>query len=97
MTGVQTCALPISPDFAAILDFKQEEGRPQIIEILKANGINFGEGSSAGLTSSGMLMVTNTPSELDKIEQLVSAVTGKSDWTKRQSSAPAAPAKPDER
>jgi general secretion pathway protein D len=46
--------------------------RKPILELLKvAGGIVFGEGSSATLSSSGTLLVTNTPSELDKIEQLV--------------------------
>jgi general secretion pathway protein D len=45
--------------------------RPPIIELLKNAGIVFSEGSSATLGASGALLVTNTPSELDKIEQLV--------------------------
>ncbi len=45
--------------------------RPPIIELLKNAGIVFSEGSSATLGASGQLLVTNTPSELDKIEQLV--------------------------
>jgi len=49
--------------------------RRPILELLKANGINFGDGSSATLTSTGALVVTNTPSELDKIEQLIDAMT----------------------
>jgi len=46
------------------------KARPAIIEILKKNGISFGEGSSATLSSGGLL-VTNTAAELDKIEQIV--------------------------
>ena len=45
--------------------------RPPIIELLKKSGIIFNEGSSATLGASGSLLVTNTPSELDKIEQLI--------------------------
>ena len=47
--------------------------RRPIIELLKQSGINFAEGSSATLSSSGALLVTNTPTELDKVEQLVQA------------------------
>ncbi|MGJ8633872.1 MAG: hypothetical protein ACSHX7_08125, partial [Luteolibacter sp.] len=45
--------------------------RPPIIDLLRQNGITFGDGSSATLGASGSLLITNTPSELDKIEQLV--------------------------
>ncbi len=45
--------------------------RPPIIELLKSNGIAFSEGSAATLGSAGTLLVTNTPAELDKVEQLV--------------------------
>ena len=45
--------------------------RPPIIDLLRQSGITFGEGSSATLGASGSLLITNTPSELDKIEQLV--------------------------
>ena len=44
--------------------------RRPITELLKAQGIVFAEGASATLTG-GSLLVTNTPGELDKIEQLV--------------------------
>jgi general secretion pathway protein D len=47
--------------------------RPPIIELLKQAGIVFGAGSSATLGTSGSLLITNTPSELDKIEQLIEA------------------------
>lgn len=50
--------------------------RPPIIELLRQSGIVFNEGSSAALGGSGTLLVTNTPSELDKIEQLVEIYTG---------------------
>jgi general secretion pathway protein D len=45
--------------------------RPPIIDLLRKAGIAFPEGSSATLSPTGTLLVTNTPSELDKIEQLV--------------------------
>jgi general secretion pathway protein D len=49
--------------------------RPPIIELLKRSGIVFSEGSAATLGASGSLLVTNTPSELDKIEQLITATS----------------------
>lgn len=45
--------------------------RPPIIELLRQNGIIFGDGSSATIGGSGSLLVTNTANELDKVEQLV--------------------------
>ena len=45
--------------------------RKPILDLLKTAGINFPDGSSATLSNSGVLLVTNTPSELDKVEQLV--------------------------
>ena len=48
--------------------------RPPILELLKTAGIAFPEGSSATLSNSGMLLVTNTPTELDKVEQLVQTI-----------------------
>ncbi len=45
--------------------------RPPIIDLLRQSGITFSDGSSATLGASGSLLVTNTPSELDKIEQLI--------------------------
>lgn len=45
--------------------------RLPILDLLKNAGIVFGEGTSATLGASGNLLVTNTPSELDKLEQLV--------------------------
>ncbi|MES2924410.1 MAG: hypothetical protein V4819_22855 [Verrucomicrobiota bacterium] len=100
-----TRTFSVPPDFASSLDSGSDadkaaappKARRPIIELLRSAGINFGEGSSVTLTSSGTLLVTNTPSELDKIEQLVEAATGESDWTRKHLSAPAAPAKPDER
>ena len=49
--------------------------RKPILDLLKAAGINFGDGSSATLSSSGVLLVTNTPTELDKLEQLVQTIS----------------------
>ncbi|MEI6178275.1 MAG: type II and III secretion system protein, partial [Verrucomicrobiota bacterium] len=51
--------------------------RKPIIEQLKNSGITFGEGTSATLSNSGVLLVTNTPTELDKVEQLVQAIGNK--------------------
>jgi general secretion pathway protein D len=45
--------------------------RKPITELLKNSGIAFPEGSSATLSANGVLLVTNTPSELDKVETLV--------------------------
>jgi len=53
------------------------QARAPIAELLKRSGIEFKEGASANLSNSGVLLVTNTPTELDKIEQLVSAISGK--------------------
>ena len=51
--------------------------RKPIIELLKSSGITFGDGTSATLSNSGVLLVTNTPTELDKVEQLVQAIGNK--------------------
>lgn len=51
--------------------------RLPIIDLLRQSGIAFNDGSSATLSASGSLIVTNTPSELDKLEQLVDALVGK--------------------
>ncbi|MDH4444376.1 MAG: type II and III secretion system protein [Akkermansiaceae bacterium] len=53
------------------------QARAPITELLKRSGVEFKEGASANLSNSGVLLVTNTPTELDKIEQLVSAISGK--------------------
>lgn len=53
--------------------------RKPAIELLRQNGISFSEGTSATLSSSGILLVTNTPTELDKLEQLTSALKSSSD------------------
>lgn len=60
-----------------------------IQELLKANGVLFGEGSSAVLSSPGVLLVTNTAAELDKIERLIEATR---DGGRKASSAPPEPA-----
>jgi general secretion pathway protein D len=53
------------------------EARKPIIDLLKQSGINFPEGTSATLSPNGVqLLVTNTPSELDKVEQLVQTIGG---------------------
>ena len=49
--------------------------RKPILELLKGAGIVFGDGSSATLSNSGVLLVTNTPTELDKVEQLVQTIS----------------------
>jgi general secretion pathway protein D len=49
--------------------------RPSILELLKQSGIIFPEGSAATLGAGGSLLITNTPSELDKIEQLIAAIS----------------------
>jgi general secretion pathway protein D len=49
--------------------------RKPILELLKGAGIAFGDGSSATLSNSGVLLVTNTPTELDKVEQLVQTIS----------------------
>jgi hypothetical protein len=59
----RTFAVP--PDFGSSL--------VSIQDLLKMCGINFREGASATLIPSGTLLVVNTPSELDKIEQLIEA------------------------
>ena len=48
--------------------------RRPILDLLKSAGISFPDGSSATLSNSGVLLVTNTPSELDKVEQLVQTI-----------------------
>ncbi len=51
--------------------------RRAITELLKASGVSFGEGTSATLSNNGVLLVTNTPTELDKVDTLVSALVNK--------------------
>lgn len=45
--------------------------RMPVSELLKHAGIEFPEGTSASLTSTGVLLVTNNPMQLDMVEQLV--------------------------
>ncbi len=58
------------------------EARKPIIELLRNSGIAFPEGTSVTLSANGMLLVTNTPGEMDKVESLMmlykSANTGPS-------------------
>ncbi|MES2439077.1 MAG: hypothetical protein V4584_08415 [Verrucomicrobiota bacterium] len=93
-----TCTFNVPPDFASILDSGSDadkapaapSARRPLIELLKSNGIHFGDGTSATMSTSGMLLVTNNPSELDKIEQLIEAMTVRSKWTRKQAPASAA-------
>jgi general secretion pathway protein D len=45
-----------------------------IQELLRSSGVVFSEGTSATLSTSGVLLVTNTPTELDKVETLVNSL-----------------------
>ncbi len=56
---------------------KKIEARKPIKELLKNAGIIFPDGTSATLSANGSLIVTNTPSELDKVEQVVEANSNK--------------------
>jgi general secretion pathway protein D len=49
--------------------------RRPIKELLIGSGIAFADNSSVTLSPSGVLLVTNTPTELDKIEQLVQSIS----------------------
>jgi len=53
------------------------QARKPIKDLLVASGITFPEGTSASLSNNGVLLVTNTPTELDKVEQLVETFNGK--------------------
>jgi hypothetical protein len=83
-----TRTFQVPPDFASMLDSgsdasKDPAYRRSIVDLLKSNGINFGNGTSVTISTSGTLIVTNNPAELDKIEQLVEAMTAKSEWTRK--------------
>jgi len=52
------------------------KSRPPVLELLKNSGVAFSDAASATLTGS-VLIVTNTPTELDKIEQLVETIINK--------------------
>lgn len=56
----------VPPDFGSSL--------VPIQDLLKLCGVKFGEEASATLISPDMLVVKNTPTEIDKIEQLIEAV-----------------------
>jgi hypothetical protein len=59
------------PFAAGTGDSRPLKARKPIIEVLKQAGVMFGDGSSATLNpEEGLLLVTNTAGELDKIEQL---------------------------
>lgn len=70
-------------DFPSMLDSGSDtdktpgdpKARPALIELLKSNGINFGEGASLTFIVPDMLVVTNTPTELDKLEMLIGAAS----------------------
>ncbi|MEK7948965.1 hypothetical protein [Luteolibacter soli] len=67
----------VPPDFGSSL--------VSIQDLLKMCGVNFPEGASATLINSKVLVVRNTPSEIDKIETLIVAV--ESSRTNRAASA----------
>jgi len=71
----EAAAADIDP-FADVGAAPRLQARPPIIDLLRRAGISFGEGTSASLAG-GALLVTNTPTELDKIEQLVELETGR--------------------
>ncbi|GAA5129011.1 hypothetical protein JIN84_02740 [Luteolibacter yonseiensis] len=77
-----TLRFKVPVDFASAL--QEESGapadapRPSILKLLNSNGIRFGEGCSALLTEEGLLLVTNTPDEVDKLEMLIQAIGGTS-------------------
>ncbi|MGD7653657.1 MAG: hypothetical protein ACQCXQ_10610, partial [Verrucomicrobiales bacterium] len=48
--------------------------RRPIAELLKSAGINLPPGASATMSANGSLLVTNTPSELEKISQLTQSI-----------------------
>lgn len=83
-----TRSFSVPPDFTSILEppsgseeaaadpsGKKPPVRVPVQELLKANGILFREGSSASMASGRTLIVTNTPMELDKLEQLILTIT----------------------
>lgn len=82
----------VPPDFSSKLDPGAASGavtahRP-MMELLKSAGIHFAEGTSVTHTPSGTLMVTNTPTELDKIEQLIAAVAVNVERTSKEAPQP---------
>ncbi len=75
-TGGGGAAAPADP-FGGGGDTGTSSIKPKapMIELLKGNGITFTEGSSVTLAG-GNLVVRNTPSELEKIENLVEVMIG---------------------
>ena len=69
---ISTRTFRVPPDFRKGMD-PQSPNQP-IFALLRSAGINFAEGTSAFLSNNGALMVTNTPTELDKVEQLIQTV-----------------------
>jgi hypothetical protein len=72
----------VPPDFGSSL--------VPIQDLLKLCGVKFGEDASATLISPDMLVVKNTPTEIDKIEQLIEAVS--TARASRETSNPPTPA-----
>jgi general secretion pathway protein D len=74
-TGGEGGAAPAEDPFAtpAAGGTTKISPRKAIMELLKNAGVAFPEGTSATLSANGALLVTNTPTELDKIEQIVEA------------------------
>lgn len=69
--GAPAAADPFAADTGGATKATLVARRP-ILELLREAGITFSDGSSATLTG-GSLLVTNTPTELDKVEQLIEA------------------------
>ncbi len=71
----------VPENFASMLDSGSAAGeddtetRPPLKELLRASGIEFDEGSSVAMGEPGILLVTNTREELEKIQQLIDAVS----------------------
>jgi general secretion pathway protein D len=74
-TGGEGGAAAEPDPFADVSAAPRLVARRPIIEVLRSNGITFGDGASASLTGNNLL-VTNTPTELDKIDQLVTQAIG---------------------
>ncbi|RYD21454.1 MAG: hypothetical protein EOP88_11375 [Verrucomicrobiaceae bacterium] len=67
----------VPKDFAEQLHSGSEEGvpLPPFVELLESAGIVFAGGASAVMVAPETLMMTNFPTELDKFEQLLSAMS----------------------
>ncbi len=72
-TGEEADADPFAPESGKSTGLLKP--RAPIMELLKQQGIVFPEGSSVTMGANGQLLVTNTPSEIDKIEQLTAVVS----------------------